>query len=164
MGKSADQEPDTPFGKWLRAEFDRRGYGERGGQTRFAKESGVHISVIYRLVAGQGRTPELDVLRRIGRTLGYTLAEMLVAADLAASDELSFPDRSGEETTPLQAPKAPPRYDNPAMQHIWEIPDDDLDDDQRGALVQMYRAIRRTADRRGSQRNMDAPQNRRYGT
>jgi hypothetical protein len=44
-------------------------------------------------------------------------------------------------------PDVPSRYDDPVLQHLWETPDPTLTDDQRRAIIQVYRAIKRTADR-----------------
>ena len=65
VGKTPGQ-----LGVWLREELTGRGYDlQRGGQSQFARESDVHVSVISR-VLNEGRVPEMDALRRIGRALG----------------------------------------------------------------------------------------------
>ncbi|WP_214103159.1 helix-turn-helix domain-containing protein [Acrocarpospora catenulata] len=83
MGNNAGQ-----FGAWLREQLTERGYLlERGGQTRFATEAGIGVSVLSRTLSGD-RVPEIDALRGIGRVLGYGLGEMLVIAGVATADEL----------------------------------------------------------------------------
>ncbi|MFI9591091.1 helix-turn-helix domain-containing protein [Nonomuraea sp. NPDC052265] len=43
---------------------------------------------------------------------------------------------------------SPARYpDNPVLQHLWDVPDPELSDEQRLSLVQLYLALKRTADR-----------------
>lgn len=40
------------------------------------------------------------------------------------------------------------RYpDNPILQHLWDLPDPELTEEQRLTLVQLYLALKRTADR-----------------
>lgn len=79
------------FATWLRREMQRRGYeteGTRaGGRSRLAEEADVSPSAISR-VLNEGRTPDDETLRRIGRVLGYSLGEMLVFAGRAATEEL----------------------------------------------------------------------------
>jgi hypothetical protein len=76
------------FGLWLREELTRRGYlDQRGGLSQFARAADVHLSIISRVV-NEGRAPEIDALRRIGKVLGYSLGEMLIFAGIATADEL----------------------------------------------------------------------------
>lgn len=83
------------FGLWLREELTRRGYQERGGLSQFARKAGVHLSIISRVV-NEGRAPEIDALRRIGKALGYSLGEMLIFAGIATAEELPVrPAHSG---------------------------------------------------------------------
>lgn len=83
MGNVAGQ-----FGPWLREELRRRGYlSERGGQTSFANEAGIGVSVLSRIL-NDGRVPEIDALRAMGRVLGYSLGEMMVFAGVAKPDEM----------------------------------------------------------------------------
>lgn len=80
--------PGGQFGNWLRQQLTSRGYDlRRGGQSRFARETDIDVSTISRALKGE-RMPEIDALRRIGRVLGHSLGEMLVAAGLAQADEL----------------------------------------------------------------------------
>ena len=76
------------FGDWLRRELTSRDYDpQRGGQSKFAREAGIDVSIINRVLRTE-RVPEVDALRRIGAALGYSLGEMLVFANLATSEEL----------------------------------------------------------------------------
>ena len=76
------------FGLWLRDELARRGYlDQRGGLSHFARTADVHLSIISRVV-NEGRAPEIDALRRIGKALGYSLGDMLVVAGIATPEEL----------------------------------------------------------------------------
>jgi hypothetical protein len=102
------------LGVWLRQELTRRGYDlAKGGQSKFAREADIHPSMV-------NRGAEIDVLRRMGRALGYTLGEMLINAGLADHDEL--PARSPDE---LQASADNP-YTDPRERQIWawrELPE-----------------------------------------
>ncbi|MEO3874791.1 helix-turn-helix transcriptional regulator [Nonomuraea sp. B12E4] len=45
-----------------------------------------------------------------------------------------------------QATTATKRYpDNPVLQHLWDTPDPSLTDEDREALIQVYRALKRTS-------------------
>ncbi|MBB4702184.1 helix-turn-helix domain-containing protein [Sphaerisporangium siamense] len=76
-----------PFGAWIRAAMNARGYTERGALTRFAREAGVNKSTVSRAI-NEGVIPDLSALRGMGRVLGHTLGEMLVHAGLATAEEL----------------------------------------------------------------------------
>jgi hypothetical protein len=94
VGKTPDG-----FGDWLRAELVGRGYDLlRGGQSGFAREADIDVSIVNRTLKGV-RMPEIDALRRIGRALGYSLGEMLVVAGLASRDELPVRPAAGEHAT-----------------------------------------------------------------
>lgn len=82
VGKTPGQ-----FHEWLREQLARRGYLERGGQSRFAREADLSLSIISRAL-NEGRVPELEALRAMGRVLGYTLGDMMVVAGVATADEL----------------------------------------------------------------------------
>lgn len=92
MGKVPGQ-----FGLWLRDELTQRGFNERGGATRFAREAGVDVSIVSR-VLNEGRAPQIEALRSFGRVLGYTLGEMLVFAGVATADELPVRTSTGAPT------------------------------------------------------------------
>ena len=127
VGKTAGQ-----LGAWLREELTRRDYDlQRGGQSRFARETDVHVSVLNR-VLNEGRGVEIDALRRIGNALGYSLGEMLIFAGLADRDEL--PVRSLDEM-----PSAP-QYADSQEQQVWEI--NGLTAQERRMLINFLRALR----------------------
>ncbi|MER6828791.1 hypothetical protein ABT352_22610 [Streptosporangium sp. NPDC000563] len=64
------------------------------------------------------------------------------------------PGPADEVTDETLEPEAPVRYpDDPILQHLWDLPDPDLSDDQRETLVQLYLALRRNTHRR----QVDAP-------
>ncbi|MEU4406294.1 hypothetical protein AB0F88_17365 [Streptosporangium sp. NPDC023963] len=53
----------------------------------------------------------------------------------------------GEATPDAPDESTPMRYpDDPILQYLWDLPDPDLVDSEREALVQLYLALRRTAD------------------
>ncbi|HUR74400.1 MAG TPA: helix-turn-helix transcriptional regulator [Sporichthya sp.] len=108
MGKTPGQ-----LGDWLRQELMKRGYNlAKGGQSRFAREADIHPSMVNRILS-EDRGAEVDVLRRMGKALGYTLGEMLIHAGLAEHSEL--PARSPEE---LAASSDNP-YTDPYQRQIW---------------------------------------------
>ncbi len=93
VGKTPGQ-----FGDWLRHELTERGYDlRRGGQSQFAREADIDVSIINRTLKNE-RLPEIDGLRRMGRVLGHSLGEMLVGAGLAAPDELPVHPQSSVRT------------------------------------------------------------------
>ncbi|MFC7720996.1 helix-turn-helix domain-containing protein [Nonomuraea recticatena] len=52
----------------------------------------------------------------------------------------------GDERAPEPSPRQ--RFpDDPVLQHLWDTPDPTLTDEQRMAIVQLYLAVKRTADR-----------------
>jgi transcriptional regulator with XRE-family HTH domain len=109
VGKTPGQ-----LGVWLRQELTRRGYDlARGGQSQFARAADMHPSMVNRILS-EDRGAEIDVLRRIGRALGYSLGEMLLHAGLAERDEL--PVRSPDD---LDAVSDNP-YSDPYERQIWE--------------------------------------------
>jgi hypothetical protein len=131
VGKTAGQ-----LGVWLRQELIRRGYDlQRGGQSRFARESDIHVSIINRVI-NRGQGVETDVLRRIGAALGYNLGEMLVLAGIAERSEL--PVRSPQEVE--EAPPAEPDtnpYTDRYERQIWEM--DGLSESVRWQVIRYLR-------------------------
>lgn len=85
------REINDDFADWLRGRMRQRGYdldGARaGGMTRLAADADVSLSVISRAL-NEGRTPDLESLRGLGRALGVSLGDMLVAAGKADREEL----------------------------------------------------------------------------
>ncbi|MFC4062785.1 helix-turn-helix domain-containing protein [Planomonospora corallina] len=156
MGKTPGQ-----LGSWLAEELRKRGYNlQRGGQSRFARESGLNVSSINR-VLNEGRSLEIEGLRRIAEALGYSLGEVMIFAGVADPDEL--PIRAGTTAPdPAQAAETPPpRYDDPILQHLWDTPDENLSDEQRGMLIQLYLAVKRASDQPQSGGASAARMNRR---
>ncbi|MFI6793615.1 hypothetical protein ACIBG4_40425 [Nonomuraea sp. NPDC050383] len=137
VGKTAGQ-----LGAWLRRELTRRGYDlAKGGQSQFAREADVHVSIINR-VLNKGQGVEIDVLRRIGKPLGYNVGEMLVLAGSAERDEL--PIRPSEELENAPQPEPEPDtnpYSDPYERQIWEM--DGLSPFVRESLiVALHSAVR----------------------
>lgn len=112
------------LGTWLRQEMLKRGYDpRRGGQSRLAREAGVAASSINRAL-NQGYGVENDVLRRLGKALGYSFGEMLVFAGEASREEL--PVRPPEELVPEEPlPSVPDDnpFTHPHERQIWEWED-----------------------------------------
>lgn len=102
-------EENKPFGTWLREEMLRQGYevdGPRaGGRTLLAKKSGISLSIISRTL-NENRIPDFPALRAIGKTLGYTLAEMMVFAGIAEEGDLPAPVGRISQVT-MTAPTPP---------------------------------------------------------
>jgi transcriptional regulator with XRE-family HTH domain len=135
-------DPSTPFSEWLQAEMARLGYSTQGDMSKFSRSCEVHNSIIWRTLNG-GRVPSLDVLRRIGNGLGYTLGEMIVAAGEATADELFVAPASPpkREVHVPELPPRQPRYVDPAEQHIWDTPI--LEKRRRLMLIDFLRLIRK---------------------
>lgn len=121
----------NPLGVWLRQEMLKRGYDPSwGGQSRLARDAGISASSINR-VLNQDYGVKLDVLRRLGKTLGYNLGEMLVFAGEADRDEL--PVRPPEELdTASPEPDTSP-FSDPHERQIWEW--DELSEEIRRHLI-----------------------------
>lgn len=134
------------LGLWLRRELTNRGYDlQRGGQSKFARETGVHVSILSR-VLNEDRGVEIDALRRMGAKLGYSLGEMLVFAGLATVDEL--PARTTKQIETAQpTPKLEPAYEDDSEQHLWETPG--LSASQRRQLIGHMQAMRRAEESPG---------------
>ncbi|MFB4275820.1 hypothetical protein ACBJ59_11045 [Nonomuraea sp. MTCD27] len=133
MGKTAGQPGD-----WLRQELTRRGYDLRyGGQSQFAREADMHVSIVNRALQGKGVT--LDVLRRMGKALGYNVGEMLVISGQVERDELPIRPPEELEDTPSPEPDTNP-YTDPQERQIWAI--DGLSDDLKRMLITFLKTMR----------------------
>lgn len=138
MGKTPGHADDQP-GAWLRRELSKRGYDLRyGGQSQFARDAGIHVSIVNRVI-NKGQGVELDVLRRIGRALNYNLGEMLILSGQAERDELPVRPPEGLEDAPPPEPDTNP-YTDPIERQLWEVTG--LDEGDRHMLVRVFRAVR----------------------
>lgn len=136
MGKEAGQPGD-----WLRQELTRRGYDLYGGQSQFARDADMHVSIVNRALKG---TPvSLDVLRRMGRVLGYSLGEMLVISGTAERDELPVRPPEALEDAPSPEPDTNP-YVDPEERQIWTMTG--LDDDLKRMMIRFLRTMRASDD------------------
>ncbi|MGW9041217.1 helix-turn-helix domain-containing protein [Streptomyces lydicus] len=96
------------FADWLRDQLTRRGYDLRpkgGGQTRFAKDSGIGGATISRILSGQGAT-DTAVLAKLASSLHLPLGEVLVRAGILDETELravQHPTPGARRITPEQA-------------------------------------------------------------
>lgn len=135
MGKTAGQNDDQPGG-WLRRELIKRRYDlQYGGQSQFARDAGMHVSIINRAL--KGNAVSVDVLRRMGKVLKLSLADMMVLSGMAERDEL-FARPPGElEEAPLPEPDTS-RYKDPHERQIWAW--DDLPEDVREQVIIALRA------------------------
>lgn len=138
-------EEDKPFGVWLRREMERRGYeleGPRaGGRTRLAKETGLNLSIISRIL-GENRVPEVKALRRIAAVLAIPLTEMLVHAGVLEPDDVTQIQHPTQASgTHVAIPYWVDLRDLPEWeQHIWRTPD--LTVEQREAAILLARLQR----------------------
>ena len=131
VGKSAGQPGD-----WLRQELTRRGYDPKyGGQSQFARAAGMHVSIVNRALQGKGVT--LDVLRRMGRALGYNLGDMLVLSGMAEREELPVRPPEELEDAPSPEPDESP-YTDERERQIWAW---NLPQDVREQVVLVLRAL-----------------------
>lgn len=144
VGKTAGQ-----LGVWLRQELTQRGYDlQYGGQSQFARDAGIHVSIVNRVI-NKDQGVEIDVLRRMGKPLGYSLGEMLVFSGQAERSEL--PVRTPEELEEALAAESDPNnpYTDPQERQIWAI--DGLGDKVKGVLIRLVRSYRaEEADERPS--------------
>jgi transcriptional regulator with XRE-family HTH domain len=124
------------FGAWLRSQLDAAGFTERGGLSDFGRKSGVSVSNLSRII-NDDRIPEIEVLRRIGRALGYSLGEMMVVAGVATEDELPVRPAADREAAPV---KPKPLYDDPGLQRLWEI--EELPETERIHAITLIEALR----------------------
>lgn len=149
VGKTPGQ-----LGVWLAQELTRRGYDlAKGGQSRFAREADLHPSIVNRILS-EDRGAEVDVLRRMGNALGYTLGEMLLHAGLAGRDEL--PVRTPDE---LDLVSNNP-FTDPHERQIWEM--GELSDSVRHHLVIALRAALQLEQEEDRRPNADVRPLRRH--
>ncbi|MEU5557401.1 helix-turn-helix transcriptional regulator [Streptomyces globisporus] len=79
--------PET-FAAWLRETMIRRGYPERGGQKKFAQDSGISAATVSRLLRADG-LPDTRTLEALAAALGIGLPEMLVRAGVVKQEDLA---------------------------------------------------------------------------
>lgn len=138
-------EEDKPFGVWLRREMERRGYeleGPRaGGRTRLAKETGLNLSIISRIL-GENRVPEVKALRAIASVLAIPITDMLVHAGVLEPDDVTqIQAPSPALNTHVAIPYWVDLRDLPEWeQHIWRTPG--LTIEQREAAILLIRLQR----------------------
>ena len=122
------------LGSWLHDELTKRGYDLKfRGQSQFAREAGIAASIVNRIL-NEDRGAENEILRKIGRALGYSLGEMLIFSGQAERDELFV--RSPDE---LQATSDNP-YTDPQERQIWQIAG--LSDEAKRLLIGLVRTMR----------------------
>ncbi|MCM2420276.1 helix-turn-helix transcriptional regulator [Streptomyces sp. RKAG293] len=90
MTQDGPKAPHTPqsFAAWLRDRLLKRGYPERGGQQRFAKESGISPATVSRLLRAEG-LPDVRTLGLLAEALRVPLGEILVRAGVATPEDLA---------------------------------------------------------------------------
>jgi transcriptional regulator with XRE-family HTH domain len=132
VGKTPGQ-----LGDWLRRELTSRGYNLlHGGQSQFAREAGIHVSIVNRVI-NKGQGVENDVLRRIGAALGYSFGDMLVVSGQATRDELPVrPPEELEDVPPPEEDSNP--YTDPNERAIWNL---DLPESLRRQIIKYLRVL-----------------------
>jgi transcriptional regulator with XRE-family HTH domain len=143
---------ETAISRWLQDEMPRRGYpvgGRRsGGISRLAEDAGIPQASMSRIVNG-GAEPGIDHLRKIGRTLGVPLNEMLIHAEMADESDFSdtevrvypnpaAPDSAAKVQVPPEVLDMLPDLE-PYKQHIWLTPG--LSVKQRATLLSLVRLL-----------------------
>lgn len=77
------------FAAWLREQLDLRGYPARGGQKRFAADSGISPATVSRMLRADG-VPALDTLHALADALdGVPLGELMVRAGVLTPEDLT---------------------------------------------------------------------------
>lgn len=107
------------------------GYVRPGGEPdvpALHRTSGIPDSILRRWLA-EGGEASLDNLRVIAPALGLELRDLVVAAGLMSAEEVGL----------SEAPKAPVR---PPSQEERIMADDVLSEDDKSALIHMYRTMR----------------------
>ncbi|MFI7468215.1 hypothetical protein [Nonomuraea sp. NPDC049646] len=141
------------LGRWLHDELTKRGYDLKfRGQSQFAREAGIAASIVNRIL-NEDRGAENEILRKIGRALGYTLGEMLIFSGQAEREELSV--RSPDD---LQAESDNP-YTDVTERQIWALTG--LEDEHKKMLIRLVRTIRSEDDAEDGQSGSTVRQLRR---
>lgn len=85
--------PKKKFARWLAARMRAQGYeleGSRaGGRTLLAKQSGLSLTTISRLLEGRAE-PSINTLRLLADALECSIGDMLVGSGLAHPGELAI--------------------------------------------------------------------------
>ncbi|MGW1772555.1 helix-turn-helix domain-containing protein [Streptomyces sp. NPDC002104] len=92
MTQEGAHTPKT-FAAWLREQLLRRGYPERGGQKRFATDSGISPATVSRLMRADGE-PDLRTLGILAESLNIPLGEIFVRAGVLTPQDLAAAARS----------------------------------------------------------------------
>lgn len=79
-----EREINEQWAAWLRRRMRTAGFGT---PTELGRASGVDQSVISRWL-NEGRTPQVDQLRKIGGPLDASMLDLLIAAGYVARDEI----------------------------------------------------------------------------
>lgn len=125
-----DREINEKWAAWLRSRMRARSIDS---PTALAKASGVDQSVISRWL-NEGRTPQVDQLRKIADPLKATMIDLLIAADYVRREEVT-----GEP--------APDLLDVPdAIER-----DTALIDEARAHLLNQYELLRRLSEKAATQ-------------
>ncbi|MGD3111772.1 helix-turn-helix domain-containing protein [Streptomyces sp. YGL11-2] len=88
MTSDAAQHTPQTFAAWLKEQLRVRGYPDRGGQKKFATDSGISPATVSRLFRGDG-LPDLRTLNALSECLRVPLGEVLVRAGVLSPDDLA---------------------------------------------------------------------------
>ncbi|PJN19295.1 transcriptional regulator [Streptomyces sp. CB02120-2] len=87
--------------------MERRGYGERGGQGRFARDAGVASGNLSRLLRGVTGSPDIaNTLQPIAETLNVPLIEVLVRASVLSQKDVDDLTHSRADHAPITIERA----------------------------------------------------------
>jgi Predicted transcription factor, homolog of eukaryotic MBF1 len=83
----------TDFSAWLTSHALAAGYDpmpRRGGRTRLAEATGINATNLGRILDGKTK-PDIETQRKLARTLGVTLIEMMLRSGDLTPDDLPHP-------------------------------------------------------------------------
>ncbi|MEV5509022.1 helix-turn-helix domain-containing protein [Streptomyces orinoci] len=88
MTSRDDSHTPATFAHWLKEQLRLHRYADRGGQTRFAADSGISPATVSRLLRGDG-LPDLRTLNALSEALQVPLSEILVRAGVLSPEDLA---------------------------------------------------------------------------
>ncbi|MGW3057713.1 helix-turn-helix domain-containing protein [Streptomyces goshikiensis] len=102
--RASEHTPEA-FAAWLRAVMERRGYAERGGQGRFARDAGVSENNLSRILRALG-TPDVRTLEPIAVFLNVPLIEVLVRACVLKPSDVAALNHARLDPKPITTERA----------------------------------------------------------
>lgn len=102
---------------------------------RAAEKAGMSPTTWTRVEQGQDVQPRTYV--RVDKALGWALG--------SCRQILEHTEPAPDPQPPAPAAPGSPYAHDPVLHHLWTTPDPELTDTDREALIQVYRALRRTS-------------------